>query len=96
MLVEKLAPRAEIRNYAKGPLTRKEIDAILAVAPVEEILNTRHKVAKENGWKEKPPSKAAFAKALMAEPNLIRRPVLIRGKKYVVGKDLEGIKKLLK
>ncbi len=95
MLVEKLAPKATIRNYAKDALTRKEIDALLAVAPVADIINTRHKVAKENGWKEKAPSKTAFAKALMAEPNLIRRPILVKGKSFVVGKDLEGIRKLL-
>jgi arsenate reductase-like glutaredoxin family protein len=95
--VEKLAPNAEQHNYAKVPLRRKDLEAILAAAgSVAEVLNTRHKTAKENGWKEKAPSKTAFIKAALEEPNLLRRPIVLRGKKIVVGKDLDGIRKLLR
>ncbi len=94
--MEKLAPKAVLRNYAKEPLTRKEVETILAAAgSVEAVLNTRHKVAKENGWRDKAPSKTAFLKAVLAEPNLLRRPILVKGKKAIVGKDLDGIRKLL-
>ena len=84
------------RNYAKEPLTRKELTAIVAAAPsMAELVNTRHKVAKENGWKEKPPSKTAFIKAALQEPNVMRRPVLVHEGKAVIGKDEEAIKALL-
>ncbi|RMG06341.1 MAG: hypothetical protein D6731_26005 [Planctomycetota bacterium] len=86
----------EERNYAKEPLTRKEIEEILAAAPsVSEVLNTRHKLVKEKGWKEKAPSKTAFLRAALEDNNLLRRPILIRGKKLVVGKDPEAIRSLL-
>ena len=94
--MEKLAPRAAQRNYAKEALTRKEGQTILAAVSVADVLNTRHETAKENGWKEKAPSKTAFTAAVLEEPNLLRRPIVVRGKKAVVGKDLDAIRKLLR
>ena len=86
----------EERNYAKAPLTKAEVAAILKVAPsVEAVLNTRHKTAKENGWKEKAPSTAAFTKAVLEENNLLRRPILISGSEIVIGKAEDAIRKLL-
>ena len=96
MLVLQLDPDIEDRNYAKVPLTRAEVTRIVDTVGVADVLNTRHKVAKENGWKEKAPAKTTFVKAALEEPNLLRRPVLIRGRKAVVGFDEESIRKLLK
>ena len=96
MLVLQLDPDVEDRNYAKVPLTRAEVTRIVDTVGVADVLNTRHKVAKENGWKEKAPAKTTFVKAALEEPNLLRRPVLIRGRKSVVGFDEDSIRKLLK
>lgn len=75
---------------------RKEIDLILKAAPsVHDVMNTRHKVVKANGWKDKAPSKTAFAKAILEENNLLRRPILVHDGEVVVGKDLDGIRALL-
>lgn len=60
------------------------------------MVNTRHAVAKERGWKDTPPAVATFVAAVLEEPNLLRRPILIRGKKLVVGKDDAAIRALLK
>jgi arsenate reductase len=94
--VQELDPHATERNYAKEPLTRKELEAIVTAAgSVAAVLNTRHKVAKENGWKDEPPGKAAFVRAALEEPNLLRRPIVVKGGKAVVGRDLDGIRALL-
>jgi arsenate reductase-like glutaredoxin family protein len=95
VLVLELAPDIVERNYAKNPLTKAELDRILRVLPVADVLNTRHKVAKENGWKEKAPSKTAFVKAALEENNLLRRPVVIRGTDGVVGFDEDALRGLL-
>ena len=58
-------------------------------------MNTRHKLVKANGWKEKAPSKAAFLKAALEENNLLRRPIVVSNGALVVGRDLEGIRALL-
>ena len=62
---------------------------------VADVLNTRHEVAKENGWKEKPPAKSAFIKAVLEDNNLIRRPIFVDGDRVVIGWDEKAIRKLL-
>lgn len=96
MLVRELDPDVVERNYSKQPLTKAEIQRILkAVSSVSEVLNTRHKVAKENGWKEKAPSKKAYAEALLEDNNLIRRPILLRNGAIAVGKDEDALRAVL-
>ncbi len=73
-------------NYAKESLSEAAIAAIVKKAGgVAAVLNTRHAVAKEKGWAEKPPSVAEFAKAAAKEPNLLKRPILVDGNKVIVG-----------
>ena len=95
--MEKLDADAVLHNYAKEPLARKDVESILKAAPsIAAVMNTRHKTAKENGWKDRAPSKTAFIKAVLQEPNLLRRPILVRGSKLVVGKDLDAIRDLIR
>jgi len=82
-------------DYAKVPLTAATVEAIVAKAgSVAAVLNTRHAIAKEKGWIAKPPSASVFAKAVEQEPNLLRRPILIDGKKVVIGFDRDAYAKL--
>jgi arsenate reductase-like glutaredoxin family protein len=46
--------------------------------------------------KEHPPSRAEAIKLMAKEPNLIRRPVALRGSQMVLGFDEEQYRKLLK
>ena len=76
------------RNYAKTGLDEATVKAIVAAAGgVARVLNTRHEVARSRGWADTPPPPAEFAAAVAAEPNLLRRPILIAGKKVLVGYD---------
>jgi arsenate reductase-like glutaredoxin family protein len=94
--VRQLAPDVEERNYVKVALTADEIGAIVdAAGSVAAVLNTRHETAKANGWKEKPPTRAAFVAAAAKENNLLRRPIVIRGKRVVVGNDPDALRDLL-
>jgi arsenate reductase-like glutaredoxin family protein len=43
---------------------------------------------------EKPPSRAEALKLMAANPNLIRRPVVIRGGRLVLGYDESALKEL--
>jgi len=82
-------------NYAKTGLTEATVKDIVAKAgSVAAVLNTRHATAKENGWVESPPSAAAFAKAVVADVNLLRRPILIAGNRVIVGFDKPAYAKL--
>ena len=93
--MHELDPEVEDRNYAKQPLTKAELERIVSAAgSVAAVLNTRHKVAKEQGWKEKPPSKTAFVKAALEENNLLRRPIVIADGRAVVGRNEDEIRAL--
>lgn len=75
-------------DYAKTKLTAATVEDIVAKAgSVAAVLNTRHATAKEKGWVDKPPSPAVFARAVAADVNLLRRPILIDGAKVIVGFD---------
>jgi arsenate reductase-like glutaredoxin family protein len=82
-------------NYAKAPLDEKTVLGIVDKAGgVAAVLNTRHATVKEKGWTDKPPDAKTFAKAVVAEPNLLRRPILDTGKKLIVGFDKAAYAKL--
>ena len=82
-------------NYAKSGLSEATVKAIVDKAgSVAAVLNTRHATAKEKGWADQPPSAAVFAKAVVADVNLLRRPILILDDKIVVGFDKPAYAKL--
>lgn len=86
----------EERDYAKVPLQRAEVRAIVERAGgVAAVLNTRHAEAKANDWKTAPPDPETFVDAVLREPNLLRRPILVGDAGLVVGKDEPAIRALL-
>ncbi len=86
----------EERNYAKEPLTKAEIERIVGAADsVGELVNTRHAIAKQLGWKAKPPSKSSLVRAALEDANVLRRPILVRGERSVVVKDERAVRDLL-
>jgi arsenate reductase-like glutaredoxin family protein len=86
--LRELGLEVEEINFAKTPLDEASLRLILkAAGGVMKVANLRHAVAKENGWAEGPPSEDAFVEAALAEPNVMRRPILVLGKKVLVGFD---------
>jgi arsenate reductase-like glutaredoxin family protein len=82
-------------NYAKSGLDEDTVKDLVAKAgSVAAVLNTRHAIAKEKGWVDSPPDAATFAKAVAKEPNLLRRPIFVAGKKLIVGFDKAAYAKL--
>lgn len=84
-----------MRDYAKVPLTAAEVGEIVRTVGVAAVLNTRHEIAKANGWGETPPPPDVFVPAALNQPNLLRRPILVRGDQFVVGKGETAIRALL-
>jgi Spx/MgsR family transcriptional regulator len=75
-------------NYARKALDAETLASIVqAAGGVAKVLNTRHEIAKTKGWATQPPDEAAFVAAAANEPNLLRRPILVRGKTVLVGYD---------
>lgn len=82
-------------DYARKPLDPAVVaDVVARAGGVAAVLNTRHALVKEKGWKDTPPPVAEFVRAVVAEPNLLRRPILIAGKELVIGFDRAAYAKL--
>ncbi len=84
----------ELRDIAQDRLTAAELDKLIGERDYRLFLNTRNELYRQRNMKEHPPSRADALKMMAAEPNLIRRPVIISGKQIVLGYDEEALKKL--
>jgi arsenate reductase len=85
----------ELRDLDKQRLTVAELDALIGSRDYKLFLNTRNELFRERNMAEKSPSRAEALKLMAAHPNLIRRPVVIRGGRIVLGFDEPALKKLV-
>ena len=68
-------------------LSESEIDKLIGSRDYQQFLNTRNELYRERNMKEKPPSRAEAIRLMAAHPNLIRRPILVKGSKIALGFD---------
>ena len=85
----------EEREYGKNPLTEKELREIIGDEPIEKFLNTRTPLYREKNMKQKPPSKEEAIKLMLKDANLLKRPVIVKGKKKLTGFSEAEVKELL-
>jgi arsenate reductase-like glutaredoxin family protein len=85
----------EEREYGKNPLSEKELRDIIGDGPIEKFLNTRTPLYREKNMKQKPPSKDEAIELMLKDPNLLKRPVIIKGKKILTGFDEADLKQIL-
>ena len=85
----------EQREYGKNPFSEKELRDIIGEEPIERFLNTRTPLYREKNMKQKPPSKDEAIKLMLKDPNLLKRPVIIKGKKKLTGFNEAEVKELL-
>ncbi len=85
----------EEREYGKHPFTEKELKEIIGEDPIEPFLNTRTPLYRERNMKQKPPSRDEAIKLILKDPNLLKRPVIIKGKKKLTGFNEAEVKQLL-
>lgn len=83
------------REYGKNPFAEKELREIIGDDPIEPFLNTRTPLYRERKMKQKPPSKDEAIRLMLKDPNLLKRPVIIKGKKKLTGFDEAELKNLL-
>lgn len=92
--MQKKGVELELRDLNKQPLTVAELDALIGGRDYKLFLNPRNDLYRARKMKEKPPSRAEALRLMAAEPNLIRRPVVIQGQRIVLGYDEAALKKL--
>jgi len=75
----------EEREYGKQPFTEKELREIIGDDRIEPLLNTRTPLYREKHMKQKPPAKDEAIRLMLKDPNLLKRPVIVKGKKKLTG-----------
>jgi arsenate reductase (glutaredoxin) len=84
----------ESRDLDKQRLSAEELDQLIGDRDYKEFLNARNELYRKREMKKHPPSRAQALSLLASEPNLIRRPLLIRGSKILFGFDEAAYRKL--
>jgi arsenate reductase-like glutaredoxin family protein len=84
------------RDLGKEQLTAEQLDALIGPRNYLEFLNPRNELYRQRKMKINPPGRADALKLMAKEPNLIRRPIVIRGEHMVLGYDEEGLRELAK
>ncbi len=91
-----LGAELESRDLDKERLSPSELEELIGQRDYKDFLNPRNKLYRTRNMKEHPPSRAEAVQLMAKEPNLTRRPVVIRGSQMVLGFDQEAYKRLLK
>jgi arsenate reductase-like glutaredoxin family protein len=90
-----LGVELESRDLDKQPLSEKELDDLIGGRDYRAFLNPRNELYRERKMGEKVPTKADAIRLMSKNPNLIKRPVVVRGAQIVVGLDEVAYRRLL-
>ena len=92
MLDEKIP--FDSRDLDKQRLSEPELDQLIGDRDYKLFLNPRNELFRKRKMKTNPPSRAEAIKLMAKEPNLIRRPLLVRGSQILLGFDEPAYRKL--
>jgi Spx/MgsR family transcriptional regulator len=90
-----LGVQLQERDLGKEPLSETEIHTLIGNADVTEFLNTRSASYRAQGFKEQSPTKAQAVKLMARDPNLIKRPITVKGHTKVLGFDQAKLRALV-
>ena len=94
--LEKRHAELDLRDLGKERLSVEELDALIGQRDYRAFLNTRNELYRARKMGQNPPTREEALKLMAGEPNLIRRPVVIRGSEIVLGYDEEALKRIAK
>ncbi len=83
-------------NYYIEPFTKEKLSELLSKMGMSpgELLRKRDKAYKELGFKEKNYSEEEILDYLVANPDLVERPIVEKGDKAVLARPVEKINEL--
>lgn len=88
--------KIEVVNYMQNPFTIEklaELIGYLGIAPIK-LVRTNEKIWKDS-FKGKDLSDQDLIKAMVANPKLIQRPIVVNGSKAVIARPLELVKSIM-
>ncbi|MBL7889687.1 MAG: arsenate reductase (glutaredoxin) [Bacteroidia bacterium] len=88
--------KAEVVEYLKTPPTQKEIKELLGLLKLkaEDIVRKGEELYKTK-YKGKTFTEAQWIKILAENPVLIERPIIVNGKKAVIGRPPEKVLEII-
>lgn len=76
-------------DLSKG-LSVEELDRLIGRRDYREFLNPKNELYRQMDMKNNPPPREEALRLMSDNPNLIRRPILVKGAKLLVGFDPEA------
>lgn len=84
------------RDLGKEPLSEAEIETLIGSADVIDFLNTRSASYRQQGFKQQPPTKRQAIELMAQDSNLIKRPIVVKGRTKVIGFNEERLRAIVK
>ncbi|BCX88679.1 arsenate reductase (glutaredoxin) [Methylomarinovum tepidoasis] len=87
-----------IVEYLKQPPSRGELEAILGKLGFDDprrLMRTKEKVYKELGLDAPDADRDRLIEAMLANPILIERPIVVAGRKAAIGRPPENVLEIL-
>ena len=94
--LEKHKAELDLRDLGTDRMSVEELDELIGKRDHRQFLNTRNELYRARKMGQNPPSRDEALQLMAAEPNLIRRPVVLRGGEIVFGYDEEALKRIAK
>jgi len=96
-LLEEKGLEAEVVKYLDEVPTKEELQnmlKMLGMDSAQELMRTKEAIYKELNLKEEN-SEEALLEAMIANPKLIERPIVVKGNRAVIGRPIEKVVELL-
>ncbi|MEQ8855560.1 arsenate reductase (glutaredoxin) [Gimesia sp.] len=96
-LIKEAGIEPEVIEYLKTPPTAEELDAILKKLKMEpqELMRKGEAIYKELKLAERELTCDEAIAVMLEHPKLIERPIVLQGRKAVLGRPPENVKELL-
>jgi len=96
-LLEENGVDSDVVLYLKDTLTKEELTALLKKLKMnaQDLVRKSEKIYKEE-YKGKNLSEAQWVAAMVKHPVLIERPIVVSGRKAVLGRPPENVLELIK
>jgi arsenate reductase (glutaredoxin) len=91
-----LGAELDTHDLDAQPLSEKELSELIGERDYKAFLNSRNELYRERKMAENMPSREEAIRLMSRNPNLIRRPIAVRGDRMVLGLDVTAYMKLMK
>jgi arsenate reductase (glutaredoxin) len=90
-ILHKRKDEVKVIEYLKNPPDKKELQQILKYLglPASQLIRKKEELFKEK-YKDKKLSEAEWLDVMIKNPILIERPIVIKGKKAIIGRPSEN------